>query len=68
MFLLQGNKQSGFSFDALATCVSSIITNGQIQVKIAKVLVKGRGNFAKQLGASAKWTSCAVARTQHCLV
>ena len=41
MFLLQGNKQNGFSFDALATCVSSIITNGQVQVKIAKVLKEG---------------------------
>lgn len=36
VFLLKGNKESGFSFEGLATCISS--TTGGINVRVAKVL------------------------------
>lgn len=41
VFVLKGNKQTGFSFEGLATCVSSITTSGHIPVRIAKVLKEG---------------------------
>lgn len=41
MFVLKGNRQTGLSFEGLATCVSSTTTSGHIPVKIAKVLKVG---------------------------
>lgn len=41
VFVLKGNQQTGFSFEGLATCVSSITTSGHIPVRIAKVLKEG---------------------------
>lgn len=41
MFVLKGNRQTGLSFEGLATCVSSITTSGHLPVKIAKVLKEG---------------------------
>ena len=38
LFVLKGNRQTGLSFEGLATCVSSTTTSGHIPVKIAKVL------------------------------
>jgi len=38
VFLLKGNKQIGFSFEALATCINSIPANSHIQARIEKVL------------------------------
>ena len=38
MFLLKGSRESGYSFEALGTCISSTATTGYINVQIVKLL------------------------------
>lgn len=41
MFVLKGDKQTGFSFEGLGTCINSITSSGHIHVRIVKVLKEG---------------------------
>ena len=38
MFLLKGSRESGYSFEALGTCISSTATTGYVNVQIVKLL------------------------------
>lgn len=38
VFLLKGSRESGYSFEALGTCISSTATTGYINVQIVKLL------------------------------
>ena len=38
VFLLKGSRESGYSFEALGTCISSTATKGYINVQIVKLL------------------------------
>ena len=37
VFLLKGSRESGYSFEALSTCISSTATKGYINVQIVKL-------------------------------
>ena len=48
VFLLKGSSESGYSFEALGTCISPTATTGYINVQIVKLL-KNSATLADRL-------------------
>ena len=67
MFLLKGCKETGFSFEALGTYVSSI-SDTYIHVRIVKIFKRRCDNTRQPSTPHAGGTNCTVAEIPDCLV
>lgn len=65
MFLLKGSKESGFTFEGLATCITFCSTTHCIMVRVAKVLTETatlpKSSKSLQEGQEVTWPSNLVA-------
>lgn len=65
MFLLKGSKESGFTFEGLATCITFCSTTHCIMVRVAKVLTETatlpKSSEPLQEGQEVTWPSNLVA-------